>query len=260
MGADQRLAIYISRHDKGTHTIFSSRYHRWYEEFRPNLFSTIQYIDITSLKYKDSLTKAESQLEAKIWQKIVGFSLLGRILAQNQTHLVYFHNAPRYWIRSMGFIPYFWNERDGEQISTQVKSVSLPIKLDASAVIGVLNSSLFYWWFILLSDCRHLNMREIERFPFGLDKMGISNKQELLRFTERLMKDLKDHSKRREVYYKTTGQVVYDEFYPKHSKPIIDEIDRVLAQHYGFTAEELEFIINYDIKYRMGTDYDAENE
>ncbi|HUW32941.1 MAG TPA: hypothetical protein VM223_15140 [Planctomycetota bacterium] len=35
-------------------------------------------------------------------------------------------------------------------------------------------------------------------------------------------------------------------------KPIIDEIDRVLAKHYGFTDEELDFIINYDIKYRMG--------
>ena len=27
---------------------------------------------------------------------------------------------------------------------------------------------------------------------------------------------------------------------------------RVLAEHYGFTDEELDFIINYDIKYRMG--------
>jgi hypothetical protein len=36
------------------------------------------------------------------------------------------------------------------------------------------------------------------------------------------------------------------------SKPIMDEIDQVLAQHYGFTEEELDFIINYDIKYRMG--------
>jgi len=30
--------------------------------------------------------------------------------------------------------------------------------------------------------------------------------------------------------------------------------DRVLARHYDFTAEELDFIINYDIKYRMGRD------
>jgi hypothetical protein len=43
------------------------------------------------------------------------------------------------------------------------------------------------------------------------------------------------------------------------SKPIIDEIDYVLAQYYGFTDEELDFIINYDIKYRMGAS-DAEDD
>lgn len=32
----------------------------------------------------------------------------------------------------------------------------------------------------------------------------------------------------------------------------MDEIDRVLALHYGFIAEELDLIINCDIKYRMG--------
>ena len=65
------------------------------------------------------------------------------------------------------------------------------------------------------------------------------------------MTDLQRNSRRR-VYNYSTGIVEYDEFYPSHSKPIIDEIDRVLAQHYGFTDEELDFIINYDIKYRMG--------
>lgn len=32
--------------------------------------------------------------------------------------------------------------------------------------------------------------------------------------------------------------------YPKVSKPIIDEIDAVLARHYGSTDEELDFIIS----------------
>ena len=36
------------------------------------------------------------------------------------------------------------------------------------------------------------------------------------------------------------------------NKPFLDEIDKVLAKNYGFTEEELDFIINYDIKYRMG--------
>lgn len=42
--------------------------------------------------------------------------------------------------------------------------------------------------------------------------------------------------------------------------PSIDEIDTALVQHYGFTAEELGFNINYDIKYRMGGSDDSDNE
>ncbi|MBM6675074.1 hypothetical protein [Marseilla massiliensis] len=46
--------------------------------------------------------------------------------------------------------------------------------------------------------------------------------------------------------------VRFAQFFPKLSKLIIDEIDKILAKYYGFTEEELDFIINYDIKYRMG--------
>lgn len=38
----------------------------------------------------------------------------------------------------------------------------------------------------------------------------------------------------------------------RKSKHIIDGTDRALAQHYGFTDEELDFIVNYDVEYRMG--------
>jgi hypothetical protein len=44
------------------------------------------------------------------------------------------------------------------------------------------------------------------------------------------------------------------------SKPIIDQIDTVLAEHYGFTEAELDFVINYDIKYRMGKALFGEEE
>ena len=33
---------------------------------------------------------------------------------------------------------------------------------------------------------------------------------------------------------------------------LVDRMDAVLAQHQGFTDEEMDFIISYDIKYRMG--------
>ena len=36
------------------------------------------------------------------------------------------------------------------------------------------------------------------------------------------------------------------------SKDIIDRIDVAMADFYGLSAEQLDFIINYDIKYRVG--------
>lgn len=45
----------------------------------------------------------------------------------------------------------------------------------------------------------------------------------------------------------------------KKNKSILDKIDNVLVQHYGFTDKELDFIINYDIKYRMGRESEKSN-
>ena len=80
---------------------------------------------------------------------------------------------------------------------------------------------------------------------------------ELTNLAKELMKDYKKNSVMKEKTSSLTGQIQYQEFYPRLSKPIIDEIDELLAKHYGFTEEELDFIINYDIKYRMGDELNA---
>ncbi len=46
----------------------------------------------------------------------------------------------------------------------------------------------------------------------------------------------------------------------KRFDELIDEIDRVLAEYYGFTDEELDFILHYDIKYRIGQDAAEEED
>ena len=66
------------------------------------------------------------------------------------------------------------------------------------------------------------------------------------------MKDLHDKSQSKTIDTKIGDSITYEEFFAGGSKPIIDQIDHILAEHYGFTEEELDFIINYDIKYRMG--------
>ena len=252
VGVEQRLVIYLieeGTQDQGTYT---SSYHRWLEDFRPYLFESIKYVEISSPLVPNSIDKIASSLEVTLLNKLKKYSRFD--VARTGSETVHYHNAPRYWIRAMDFIPFFWNERDGEHISSQNKTIVFPSKDDAMAAVTVLNSSLFYWWFIAFSDCRHLNVREIDNFPIGLKEMKKPIKKQLRLLAEELMKDLKRNAKRKECTYKTTGQVKYDEFFPKFSKPIVDRIDEVLAEHYGFSDEELDFVINYDIKYRMGLD------
>ena len=60
--------------------------------------------------------------------------------------------------------------------------------------------------------------------------------------------------------YKKLGLLQIECTYPKISTLIIDKIDERLASHYGFSKDELDFIINYDIKYRLGEEEDGQDD
>ena len=105
---------------------------------------------------------------------------------------------------------------------------------------------------MLFRSCRHVNKREVDAFPVDIQRL--ENGQQSMRLpklAKDLMIDLQEKSDERRMRFRHDTLTVQCIF-PKLSKPIIDEIDRVLARHYGFTDAELDFIVNYDIKYRMG--------
>jgi hypothetical protein len=95
---------------------------------------------------------------------------------------------------------------------------------------------------------RNVALRDITTFPTPASLFTDGTVAIFRRLFSRLMADFKKHSAIR----KRSDGVEFQEFYPSRSKPLLDEIDTMLAQHYGFTPQELDFILNYDIKYRLG--------
>ena len=251
-GVKFRLGIFIvTNNGVGK---YSTKYTRWLADERKFLFNAlVRYNSIEDYTYQNIIPKIASPLFISIARKINTEKTQYFIGIGNQQCL--YHNAPVNWIRSHTFIPYFCSDRDGEGVTTQLKSVSFNTAKQVKVGSCILNSSLFFIWWITNSDCYHLNKPEIVNFKYQYDK-GVE--KEICSVADRLAKDMKKKSIRRVYNYKTTGRVEYDEFYMKLSKPIIDEIDKVLARHYGFTEEELDFIINYDIKYRMGDELNEE--
>jgi hypothetical protein len=154
------------------------------------------------------------------------------------------------FVQILDFVPVIYDAGGELRKPSELKEIRFDSQVNKGAVLAFLNSTLFYWLVTLFSDCRNLNKREIEMTRLNLDDE--ERIRRLANIAEELMDDIQNHSEMSTINYRTRGILTIQSTYPRLSKAIIDEIDRVLAQHYGFTDEELDFIINYDIKYRMG--------
>ena len=134
----------------------------------------------------------------------------------------------------------------------QSKNGCVILNTNKTQLFLMLNSSLFYVYFVAYGDCFHLSDNLASSFPVT---EALMNDASLAMLSETLMVELQQHAVRKTITSRRGGTVdtiEYDEYYGARCKTTIDRIDHRLAQIYSFTPEEQDFIVNYDIKYRMG--------
>ena len=102
-------------------------------------------------------------------------------------------------------------------------------------------------WIDKDGDCFHLSAALATSCPVS---SALLVDPSLVELGRRLNNDLRRNAQRKIIKTKPGDEISYAEFLAWKSKTLIDDIDTALARHYGFTDEELDFIINYDIKYR----------
>ena len=172
-------------------------------------------------------------------------------------HRVYYRTTGGlYWKVFTDFAPAFnLNGRKGH--SSRETWFTLDRRDHVKPVIAALSSDVFWWWYTVTSNVRDLNPFDIQNFPMPESALADT---ELHVLGVRYQQDVDKNSTMLVREQKQTGTTETQSFKIQKSKPILDEIDRVLARHYGFTAEELDFIINYDIKYRLGRDAETPEE
>ena len=249
-GVDQRLCIFLGdAAQPESKSVLTTIYHHWNSEEREALFPTLRFHKSfvhTQLKRIPQIgtTEAYNILEklGNKYDKTVSNYYGGR----HTGFLMHYHRSPRYWIRAMDFEPYFKSETRERSVH-HFRDLYFS-SLEYGRFIGaLLNSTLFFFWFVTVGNGRNLTGTDVEKLPIGEASKPIL--KETAKLFDRLMKDYKANS-----FVRIRQDCEFQEFRVNRSKSIINEIDSVLAQHYGFTNEELDFIINYDIKYRMGND------
>ncbi|MDA8084261.1 MAG: Eco57I restriction-modification methylase domain-containing protein, partial [Nitrospiraceae bacterium] len=262
IGVKFRLAILLQEKSSLAQVEFSTHFQRWYAEARGSLFPLINYTKSNSDLVRVGLhPKICSPVHYHLLSKLcLGKKSVSAFVRESSRYEVYSHRIVAHFVKALDFVPHFSSERDGVKRSEDYKIFGTSSKAERDVLSAVLNSTLFYQWFVTYSDVYHCGRELILDFPLDIPALVHSCGVSLQAINTKLMNNLRKNSVRRKIPYERTGLVEYDEFYPKLSKPIIDEIDTVLAKHYGFTEEELDFIINYDIKYRLGRGPGEEEE
>ena len=255
-GVEKHLSIYVAvNNEKGI--VHSTKYHRWYSEERKELFKTLSYVTIPlQILDKGSIPKVGDRIAVNILLRINRDKNMAYSSCSESEFALYHTRKLRYFVQFLDKAPIIYNEDGSLRVTSELKSIKYDSDEKRYAAIALYLSTLFFWYFISHSDCRNLNKREVDMFPFNLFRYG--NTSSLSTLGHRILDNLQGNSSFIEANYKKYGKLSMQVFQPRLSKPISDEIDKVLAKHYGFTEEELDFIINYDIKYRMGDELNEE--
>ena len=213
---------------------------------RKTLFNSISYIHIPNdcfLKGYSLFPKFKRKMEVKIAQKFFVDSPINKYISLSvcPNSVSYRTAGGRYWKIVLN--------RPFATESTSNKTKFILNEMPSSALVALLNSNLLWWYYVNYFDLYNFKDYMIFNFCYNRDK-------ELDLLTElgsELMMSYETNKIVNTQFIKSKQkESIFESFNPQLSKPIIDEIDKVLAKHYGFTEEELDFIINYDIKYRMG--------
>src|SRR5579875_184230 len=237
----------------GPGRVFATPYLKFGEESRSCLLEHLSYTEVTYQVRPGVIPRYGSSLEKSISAKLSRQEhSLGYYLNSAGAYPVYYTRKLSWFVQVPPFVPLILDAQGKARAPSEMKILRFTPPDQAQVAFVALNSNLFYWLVTTSSDCRNLNMREVLGLPLDLAKIHPRLVGELCQLSQELECDLRKHARMCPLSVRGRGRLTIQCIYPARSKWLIDEIDRVLARHYGFSAEELDFLLYYDDKYRRG--------
>lgn len=276
-GVNIPLSILLSR--PGARTTHTTALVKWYKEYRPALFANLQYAAADDfLCFKHVIPKIGAGLERRILKKMFGkrrslgdyqcahahhaetthqsasatrtpAPLAVDALHDRRATLFYRNTGGLYWRIFTDFQPFF--TQNGHPMSSSTESsVAFDSRETLALAAGVLNSNLYWFFYVVFSSFHHVNAPDISAFPIDFDEMDAATRAQLSGASASMLADLRRRSQIRQRVHRGGHVSRMQTFFPSLSKPLVDRIDHILARHYNLDADELDFILNYDIKFR----------
>src|SRR5579884_3254209 len=237
VGVDMNLSIVLG-HKNATaeRLIYTTRYQRWQPAYRAHLFETLQFTRSDLQDRWAAFPKVGSVLESAILTKLQRCGS-AEVWVNDGTDVVrlYCHSGGRYFRKCLL-----------EPLSNEYKAACVPARW-ADSLLCLFSSSLYYWFWIVISDCYHLTRRDLVGLPIAA---SLADDARFARLAKQLLTDLWAHASSRTRLRADGSRREEINFDMAQCRGVLDAIDRVLAEHYGLSAQETDFILSYDAKFR----------
>jgi hypothetical protein len=234
-GVHQKLTILICSNLAEKTEIYTSGYNYWYKNERDNLLSDKKLVSIKHNKFC-YIPKITNKIEKSIFEKILAKkndkSFLS--LSKDKQPNLFLNMRACFWIKAFSF-SHGSKEYKGFYFDEQLQPY----------ILSLLNSNLFFLFWIIVSDCWHITNKELSSFKVILDNVDYKKFKILAKNLEKKLEKTKQYigTKQTEYAYKH-----------KFCKTEIDLIDSELASIYDLTSKEVDYLKNYQLKYRKNNE------
>jgi hypothetical protein len=241
-------------------TIQVTRYMRCFADERDTLFERLEYCVLQDADkcLETGYPKVSSAHELQLVRCVNDAERNLRDDIGRGKSRIYYRNMGNFFFK-LAFLERPLYEKNGlAQNSSTVSEVAVVDDDAALCAVASINSSIFYYYWLLFSDCYHTTLRDISRFPLSSQSLSDAQRVSLKTAANKLLEALESKSTLQRESKKDGTQRLYRRYFPQTCKPLIDEIDDIIGHGLRLTAEQVDFVKNYDVKYRMGAD--AEDE
>jgi hypothetical protein len=211
------------------------------------LIDNLSFVDIKEFKLNGRYPKISFEIEKAILRKIFTNDTKIRDLYPKDNSKI--NTGAKIFYRTTGgrYYKVITNYSTG---STKEKPIFFESKEIANLIGSLLSSNLYFWFYQIFSNNLDLKSYEIEEFrvPEKLFDKPIMKHLEII--YSKYLSDIELNSNVRETQ-KYANIDSFKEYKIGKSKPIIDQIDDAIAVAYCLTSEELLFIKEYELQFRL---------
>lgn len=227
----QKLCVIIGKRNNTKPLIYTSNYQYWYKDERKHLFEKIETVKNGFIN-DDFIPKLGNKLDVAIYRKLVCNSEIKSVYEQSRVgaESVYLNRRETFWMKAFR-----------EYVShPEYKVFSYEKSSGADYCYCLINSSLFWWYWIAVSDCWHVS-KDLNGFkaPASFDP------RKAMKLATKLRKRLEETK-----VYVGTSQIEY-EYKHRFCMKEIHEIDDFVNELFRLTPQECEYVKNFSLRYRL---------